>query len=259
MQADAVLAGPAPTRLPVWRQFRLIFRIQFTDYQDQAVLLVLFSLLMPLGMLWLLGDTLAGKGEGAAWMQAGNVVMAVGFGSGSFSVWRIGQLRLNREMDYYAMLPISKLAFLGALFSLVQISVLPGLLSSLFVGRHLLAISLERAVAAIPVALLAGACLTVVGTALGSLARSQGHLQLYANLIFIVVLFLSPVMLPLERLPLLMKGTSYLFPPGQAAMALTDALTGQFGLRFWGMTSALVAWLGLALVYTTRRLDWRND
>lgn len=259
MQAEAILTGPAPRRLPLWRQFRLVFQIQFTDYQDMAVLLVMFSLLMPLGMLWLLGDTLAGKGEGAAWMQAGNVVMAVGFGSGSFAVWRTGQMRLNREIDYYAMLPISKLAFLGALFSLVQISVLPGLLSSLFVGRWLLDLPLQRALAAIPVALVAGACLTVVGTAMGALARSGVKLQLFANIIYIVVLFLSPVMLPLERLPLPMKVTAYVLPPGQAAIALTDALSGHFGLRFWGMTALLITWLGVALVYTTRRLDWRSE
>lgn len=110
-----------------------------------------------------------------------------------------------------------------------------------------------------PLTLLAAASLTLVGAAIGGLVRTQAEVNLYSNLLILVVTFLSPVLIPVEKMPRLLRLTSYLLPPGQAAMAITDALRGEYGLRFWILFGLLCLWLLASGVIVARRLDWRAD
>lgn len=252
MPADAV-------RLPWWQQFLTVLKLQYSEYRDSAVFLALFSLVMPLGLLWMLGGFVTGKGDDVTWFLAGNAMMTVGFGSFNFAVNRMGQLRLQKESDYYAALPVSRSAFVLSLFVLAQVATLPGTIASLVIGHFMLEIAWAAIAIALPVALLAAACLTVVGTAIGTLARNWGQLNLYGNLIYFIVLFCSPVMRPFGQLIWPLKATSVVLPTGQAALALTEALSGRFGQQFWLFTVLLLLWMVLAGVFGLRGLDWRND
>lgn len=256
MQADVLVR---PARLPWWDQFHLILRMQFAEYRDSAAFMALNSFLMPVAVLWFFGDFVAGRGPESTWFLAGNAVMTVAFGSANFSLWRIGQLRLNKELTFYASLPISKPVFVGTVFCLSQIATLPGLLCSMVAGHLLLGIPLTSIMAAIPLLLLAAVALTVVASAAGAAAASYGRLNLYGNLITFMVIFLSPSMVPFERLALPFRVTSYLLPTGQASLALTEAFAGRFGPRFWLLCALLAAWTVVAGAYGFRRMDWRND
>jgi len=138
-------------------------------------------------------------------------------------------------------------------------SALPGMVCSLLLGTWQMGIPLQNTLAAVPPALLAAASLTLVGAGVGSLARTQARVNLYSNVLYLVVIFLSPVMAPVEKMPALMRATSYLFPIGQAAMAITDALQGSYGPHFWGPVGLLCAWLLAAGFSVAKRLDWRAD
>jgi len=91
------------------------------------------------------------------------------------------------------------------------------------------------------------------------LARTQAEVNLYSNLLYLVVIFLSPVFVPVEKMPGLMRLTSYLMPPGQAAIAITDALRGDFGPQFWLLFGLLCLWLLASGALVAKRLDWRAD
>jgi hypothetical protein len=120
-------------RLPWWDQFGLTLRIQLSDYRDSILLLMMFSLLMPLGFMWLLGGYIGGKEPATEWFLAGNSVMTAGFGSANFAVLRVGRLRLSKEIDFYASLPIDRSAFVAGLFCLSQLSALPGLTANMLI------------------------------------------------------------------------------------------------------------------------------
>jgi len=160
--------APAP-RLPWPQQFWLLLRLQYTDYRASAPFLLLFVLAMPLGLFWILHQY---AGPQAIWLLAGNLVLAVSYGSVSFAIGRAGWLRVNGEMDFYGSLPVHRSAFVASLFVLGLLSALPGVLGSLLAGHWLLGLPLSRLAAVLPLALLVAATLTVVGTAVGSFARS---------------------------------------------------------------------------------------
>lgn len=248
-----------PVRLSLWRQYVLLFRIQYSEYRDSAVVLALFSMLMPLGMLWLMGGYVSAAGSTSTWFLAGNAVMSVSFGSANFAVVRVGQLRLQHEMDYYATLPVTKGVFLLTLFSLSQISALPGLLSSVIAGHWLLGVPFANIIMGLPLAFLAAICLTVVGAAAGAHARTWGQLNLYGTAIYFVVLFLSPVLVSLERMPSPIRYIALLLPTGQATLALTDAFAGDFDQTFWLFTALLFLWIVAAGTYGFKKLDLRGE
>lgn len=241
------------------QQFRLLFRLQFSDYRASLPFFILFSILMPVGFLYVFGSNAARPGADASWFLAGNVVVSVCFGASSFAIARVAWLRIRHEMDFYGTLPVKRTAFLATLFCLGQMSALPGMVSSLLVGSWMLGIPLQNTLAAVPLTLLAAASLTLVGAGIGGLCRTQAEVNLYSNLVVIVVTFLSPVLVPVDRMPVLMRVTSYLLPPGQAAMAITDSLHGDYGPRFWTFFGLLCLWLLAAGILVVKKLDWRAD
>lgn len=245
--------------LPRWHQFRLLFRLLFADYRDAAPFLLFSGILIPVGVLLTVGSVLSDYGSGATWVLAGNAVMSMAIGSASFALSRVGQLRLLQQLDFYATLPVRREIFLLALFCLSQISALPGLMGSLLVGYLALGIGLGQILPALVPALLAAATLSIVGAAAGSYCRTMAQVNMAGNLVTFVILFLTPVLIPVERMFLPLRLLTHLLPSGQAALAIADALAGEFGARFWLLTGALLLWLVAAGAFGVRRLDWRND
>lgn len=223
------------------KQFQLLFRLQFSEYRASLPFFLFYSILMPIGFLYVFGSSKLGLD--ASWFLAGNVVVSVCFGSSSFAISRVAWLRLRHENDSYGTLPVKRSAFLTALFCLGLFSSLPGMACSLILGSWQLGIPLQNTLAAVPLTLLAAASLTLVGAAIGGLVRTQAETSLYSNLLILVMIFLSPVLVRMDKMPGLLRLTSHLLPPGQAAMAITDALQGDYGPRFWILFGLLCLWL----------------
>ncbi|MEW8980075.1 MAG: hypothetical protein AB2385_16945, partial [Symbiobacterium sp.] len=125
---EEVRARPQPA-LSWMQQFRLLFRLQFTDYRASLPFFVMFSILMPVGFLYAFGRNVIQPGADNNWFLAGNVVMSVAFGAASFAIARIAWLCIRHEMDFYGTLPVKRTAFLATVFCLGQISALPGMVS----------------------------------------------------------------------------------------------------------------------------------
>lgn len=245
--------------LPWYRQFWLLLKIQFSDYRSSAAFFVVFSMVIPIGLLWVLGNYVNDTGIEAAWFLAGNVVVSVTFGSASFAVARVAWLHIDREIDYYGTLPIRRSAFLASLFTLSQISTFPGLVTSLTIGHFMLEIPFHRLLAAFPIIFLASFSLTVIGAAIGSYARTMPQVNLYSNLIIVVVTFFSPVLVPEESLLTVQRVATHLLPPGQAAMALTASFAGSYGFEFWRSVLFLLVTLFVSSFLAIRNLNWRGD
>lgn len=145
------ISAPSVTRVPWFQQFRLLLKLLITDYRSAAPFLLLIGLALPLGFMWILSKYI-GVGEEAMWLLAGNVVMAISFGSVSFAIQRTALMKVEGELDYYGSLSVSKGAFIAAIFVESIVFALPALISSLLIGSWLLKIPMENVVYAFPIA-----------------------------------------------------------------------------------------------------------
>jgi len=246
------------TKLKWFREFMLVLRLQFSDYRGNAVYIVLFGVAMPLGVFWVL-QTYVSEGPGLEWLIAGNLVMAVCYGSMNFSMQRIAWMRLAGEMDYYGTLPIRKSTFVTVIFALGLLSSVPGMITNAILANIILDIQLDNMLIAFSLALLVSLTLTVFGAAIGCLINTMPQLNLCFYLSYAVVTFLCPVMIPITELPLPLQITSYILPLGQAVLLVSEVLSGRFGWLFWALLSAILLWLYIAGTVGFKKIDWRKN
>lgn len=244
--------------LPWFKQFRLLLRLLITDYRSAAPFLLLIGIALPLGFLWILSQYIE-TGQQSVWLLAGNVIMAICFGSVSFAIQRTALMKVEGELDYYGSLSISKSAFIAAVFLESIVFALPALFTSLIIGHYLLDIPWSNIVMAVPVALLAASSLTIVGSTLGSYAKNMAHFAIFSYLPYLAVIFLSPVLLPLDKLPLPLQITSYILPTGQASIAMNEVLNNRYNLELFLLVVALCVWVVIAAAIAFKKLDWRTE
>ncbi|UTR16310.1 ABC transporter permease [Salipaludibacillus sp. LMS25] len=257
LQIEPLIGLDTHKKLSWLREFLLLLRLQFSDYRGNAVYIMIFGVVMPLGIFWVL-QSYVDVGPGLEWLVAGNLVMAVCYGSMNFSMQRIAWMRLAGEMDYYGTLPIRKFIFVTVIFTLGLISSVPGMITNAFLAVFVLGIDGKNIAIALPIVLLSSMCLTVFGAAVGSFVKTMPQLNLYFYLSYAFVTFLCPVMIPVSTLPLPLQVTSYLLPPGQAVILVSEVLQGNFGTLFWFMTFGVIFWLVVAATIGFKKMDWRK-
>jgi len=218
-----------------------------------------FSFLMPLAMVF--GLARIGRGltdaESLVYIVSGSAVFAVTTEGLLMIAQRIGLMRDNGSLIYYASLPISKIAFIVSIMSARLGLILPGLVTPIVAGRLLYDAPLALSPWVLLLLPLTSASLSGVGLAVGLSIRSLDMIILVSNLVLFVVLLAAPVMIPASSLPLPLQALGYLMPPTYAADALRRALTGQIDARFYLDIGVLVAVTACSLQWISSRLSWR--
>ncbi|MFZ5827909.1 MAG: ABC transporter permease [Bacillota bacterium] len=235
-------------------------QVMLTEYRAFWWIHVLFGLLMPLGMLFFLkaaGGEIAT--ERAIYLLGGNLTTATVYGPAMIIINKIGWGRQSREFDYWASLPLPKLALLLAMVTVSLALSFPGLLTLWLLGSRMLGLPLAGGLALLPLIPLGALSLVGAGAFLGSYARDGQTANVMANLLMAFVTFLSPTMIPLEALPVPIRLLSSLTPIPYVAGAFRAALAGNFGGEFAYHVGIMVA-MGLGcLILVHRKLDWRSQ
>jgi ABC-type multidrug transport system permease subunit len=97
-----------------------------------------------------------------------------------------------------------------------------------------------------------------VGAAIGVLAPSQDIAGVTCNLLTVVITFLSPVFVPISKLPGVLQISARLLPPSYASDALRQTLGGHLTGSVILDVSVLAAFSVAGIYLATARLDWRS-
>jgi ABC-2 type transport system permease protein len=108
------------------------------------------------------------------------------------------------------------------------------------------------------VLVLSPLALSGLGATVGILSPNQQVAGVIANVFMVLVMFLSPVFVPLSRLPGLLQITARILPPTYAADALRQTLSSQLTPAFLLDIGVLAAFSAVSLYIVTARLDWRS-
>ncbi|MBI2942423.1 MAG: ABC transporter permease [Chloroflexi bacterium] len=251
-----------------------VFLIQLASYRWAWPWQLIAGIVAPLGMMFLLKSLLLSSpplnspslnspvgGEDlalGAHILAGNIVSSTLMSTMGSTAMRFAHLKATEGLDYYAVLPVSRTTLVGAVvLAFITLSV-PGLMATVLLGRFLFGLPLEPHPLALAVILLASLSMATVGTAIGILTPNPETAGMFENLAMFAMLFLSPVMIPAERLPGPLQFTSRLFPTSYAIEALKRLLVGALDQTVLLDVAILAVFCAVALYLASKRLDWRR-
>lgn len=195
----------------------------------------------------------------AMYVAAGNGIVALIMGPMQSLANDLAWGRQRNDLEYYAVLPFSKTQLVLAFVTVASIFSMPAMLITLWVGGLWLKYTIYITPWVVAVMVLSGLSMAGLGVFIGVQARNGHHANMMNSLVMVVVMFFSPVLIPFENLPRVLRFTSKLFPSSYAADAFRAALAGRSDVAVWGNVLALVGFAILLLWWATRNLDWRAE
>ncbi|HZU13307.1 MAG TPA: ABC transporter permease [Chloroflexota bacterium] len=262
-QARTLRMAVAPTGWARLRRalgtFGDLFFIQFSSVRTAWQWIFLISSVLPLGLLFFLSIVAAGAHRGMiVYFITGNVVVALMMNPLFMLSGQLAWARQSKAFDFYAGLPISRTMVILAAISVSVLFSVPGTIFMLIAGMALFHLWIVPSPLIVLIVLLSPTALSGLGASIGILAPNQQVAGVIANLVMVIVMFLSPIYTPLSRLPGLLQVTSHLLPPTYAAAGLRETLGGHISGEFW-LDVLILAVFSLASIYlVTARLDWRS-
>ncbi|MEO3814905.1 ATP-binding cassette domain-containing protein [Sphaerisporangium sp. B11E5] len=219
----------------------------------------LFGVVMPLAMVF--GMTKIGTGltdrESLLYIISGATVFALATENVNNLAQRVGMLKAEGTIIYYASLPISKVSFISALMLSRLLLITPGLVTPMVAGALMYDLDLAPSALMLLVLPLAALSMASLGMMIGSLFARVDVIAIVTNILVFALLLIAPVMIPSDALPAPLRAVGWLLPPTYAADALRRSMAGDLGLA---LTTDLVVLAGMALLGLTvsaRWLRWR--
>ncbi|MER6093894.1 ABC transporter ATP-binding protein/permease [Streptomyces bluensis] len=261
--------APAPARVPrrtlgsrlatfgtsfkyLWFEHMLIVR---TSWHVHMV----FGIFMPLTMVF--GFSRIGSG-----LSDQTSLLYIASGSGVFSIaalgttaiaQRIGAIKAEGSMMYYASLPISKVAFVTAFVAARLLLIAPGLVTSLLAVEVLYDIELTLSPTLLFVYPLTALPLAALGLVIGSLIDKIELISIVTYMLNFLLLLGAPLLIPLESLPVVLRVISYVMPTSYGADAIRHSVTGDIDGTF-ALDVAVLAVASVASLWIAdRALRWR--
>ena len=241
-----------------FRDLKYLWLEQVSEVWASWYWYVILSLLAPLGLMF--GFTRVGSGltdrTSLIYILSGSAIFAVGSDSLASMAQRMGMMKKEGMLTYYASLPINKVAFVTALMLSRLVVTLPGMLIPILLGAWLNNIQIQFNVWIFLLLPLTGLALSAVGIMIGSLLDNMELVNIIVSVVLFMLLMAGPVFIPMASLPLPLQWLSYFFPPTYAADALRHALDGVFDSAFYIDIGVLVLMTIGSLYVLTRWMRW---
>lgn len=248
--------------ISAFAQYRLFLRVFAADWRGQTWVYSLFlGAAMPVGLMWLLSRSVgpAALERRALFFLSGSVVTSLVFSSCSYLVLRLGWARHQRQLDYWASLPVSKIVFVMALLTVGTATSAPGLVSLFALAPRFLGHRVTFTPVGVLVVLLGALALSGVAAIVGMLARDGPQASMLESGLQIVFIFLAPTYVAASDLPAPIRALSQVIPTRYVAEGVRDAFGGTVGGPSIRATAVLVFLAAASFLLARWRLDWRSD
>lgn len=234
--------------------------IQLTNWRWSWRSTITISMIAPLFLIMALGVFLGDTTpEALGYVLTGNMVFGllmegVGKVSGNMMF-----MRINGTLDYFASLPMYRLALILSTVLAFLLLSLPSFIVTLFVGAMILRLPLHIHPLILIVVPLISASLSGLGALIGLLGRNPSDVNSFSSLVSLFLFGFGPVLIPAERLPPFLNMLSLISPATYAASALRQVVLGQpdriplvVDLLVLSAVTVGLLWL------VNRRIDWRG-
>lgn len=217
------------------------------------------SSFIPLLTLFFLFMILGYQINIAIYVVTGNVVFAVVLGSLNTLAEQMGWMKQNRFFEHYAALPISKLSLITALVTRCTLFSFPPMIAVLLIGKLLFKLPIVLHPMLLVIFVLSGFALSGIGAFIGITSKDSNKANITVRVVFPILVFAAPVMIPMESLPRILQYTSYLLPTTYIANLFRATLSGNFNGNFFLDMFVILMFTFVSLYLVARKFDWRVD
>lgn len=219
----------------------------------------LLSSFIPLLTLFFLFMVLGYQIKWAIYVVTGNVVFAVVLGSLNTLAEQMGWMKQSRFFEHYAALPISKLSLIFALVIRCTLFSFPAMAGVLLIGKLLFKLPIIIHPLLPVVFTLSGFALSGLGALIGITSTNANRANIAVRVVFPILVFTAPVLIPLQNLPKILQWTSLIMPTTYIANTFRATLSGDFNLYFWIDMGIILLFTIVSLYLVARKFDWRVD
>lgn len=263
-EENAEIAAPLPYALPshnfavALKQFGVLLRLFLSEYRTLWFFYVFFVFVWPISFIFFITTATGSMSrEQGIFILGGNMATAIAFGPVFLLITKIGAGRERHEFDYWSTLPMPGLVFVLALNLVALLLSLPGLISAYLLAAFLLGIPLAGGLPLLLLIPLGALPLAGFGVLLGSYASDGQTANVIANILTLVVGFLSPMLVRPEQLPLLLRILAFFVPTTYVADLFRAILGGQTQLPPLLDLAIIIACSVVSLFLVQRKMDWR--
>lgn len=246
--------------IPWAAQLLVLFRIQFSAIRDTWMWVFVMASLFPLcNMLFLKFFYPLDEPAVIVRIITGNMVFAITLMGITMLAQDVSWQKHQGHFGFYASLPISKLSFVAAIMLRGLITTLPSVIILCLLGQLVFGVKFHYSVGLIPLVFVAMLSSVGFGAALGFWSPNYHLTNLMSQILVMFITFLTPVIVDVERLPLLLRWISALLPTTYAASAFRSL----FG-HGWNPAAAkdmgILALFSLASLWLIQtKVSWRID
>lgn len=259
VQAPGVMA-PSSIKMPLWRQFGLMFNWQVRRSADMLVFYVIVQLLLSvatvIGYGLIIGDPPV---EAARYLVTGAPTISLVMVGLVMTPQFVAQSRTEGSLDWMRALPISRPVFLLADLAVWALIALPGVILCVVIGVLRFDVPLSLSWTLLPAAALVALTAASIGYAIANLCP-PALAQLLSQVFVFVVLLFSPLSYPASRLPGWAQTLHDVLPVESMgdlmrAGLMTDVFGAEVGVRQWAV---VVGWCALSVAGAAWALGRRN-
>jgi ABC-2 type transport system permease protein len=208
------------------REFLILVRMHLLMHRAFFVIMGVVMLAFPLGFVLGMGYLIPNISQSTAtYITIGSAAQAIITVAAVGLPQMLSEARHEGRLDYFLAMPISREAFLLSYLAESMILATPGVIFAIVLGWWHYDLSLHFEATVILVAVLAMLATAGAGMAMAVLVPHMQVVNLLTQLLIFYFIFFSPVLLPIEQLPVALQWTSWLLPPGYAADAMRATLT----------------------------------
>ncbi|MBI4669598.1 MAG: ABC transporter permease [Elusimicrobia bacterium] len=243
------------------RSWFILFSLELKKFRQGWIWSFVMASLFPLCLLFFMRMS-SGQAsrEAALYTISGIIVFSLVLNTTIMLANELSQIKEAGALDFYATLPVSRLSVLLAILCRSVVFSLPATVSLLAVGAFVYGFPILSRLPLLGAAvLLAALPLSGLGGALGLALPHPRHVSLAAQVFYLIVVFLSPVMIPEEALPAPLVITSSLLPTTYVARCLRAILQGSdLTAQFFSDAAVVLLFSLCSGYYLAKKLDWRQ-
>lgn len=243
-----------------FRDFFDLFYIQLMVYRVYKSFILIMAVILPVGIIVMMKFLIdINQPSQAIYIISGNIVISMVGVSTVMLAQVLSHMKEVGSFEYYASLPISKLNLIMAIIAVYFLLSLPGIITVFIVGNILFKLNIFPHPLLLVFMPLTIFSLSGLGALIGIYSRRELQANMISQMVNLGIIFLSPVIIPLEKLPNFLASISKILPSTYAAHGIREMMCGNWNTEIIKDIIVLIIFSIISFFVIAKKIQWYKE